>query len=202
MPAMSSDMSAMKSDMPAMSSVISSNLKKSPQDKVVTVAGGCFWGLEYIYKMHFEDRILDTQVGFANGNVANPTYNQVCQGMTYHAEVLQISYNPGVISYKELVDFFFLVHDPTQKDRQGNDIGAQYRSAIFYLDDTEKAVAEQSLAESQKKWFPHHRIVTQVEKLSSYWDADDYHQEYLDKNPNGYHCPTHIIRKKPKSKFV
>ncbi|AOA63237.1 Methionine sulfoxide reductase [Komagataella phaffii CBS 7435] len=185
--------------MPVVSSLISSNIKKSPQDKVVTVAGGCFWGLEYIYKMHFKDRIVDTQVGFANGNLANPTYKEVCQGLTYHAEVLQIAYNPEVISYKELIDFFFLVHDPTQDDGQGPDIGTQYRSAVFYLDEEEKEIAEQSLAETQKKWFPHHEIVTQVEKLTSYWDAEDYHQEYLIKNADGYHCPTHVLRTEPKA---
>nr|CAY67130.1 methionine sulfoxide reductase [Komagataella pastoris] len=188
--------------MPVNSSLVSSNIRKSPQDKVVTVAGGCFWGLEHIYKMHFKDRIVDTQVGFANGNVANPTYTQICLGMTHHAEVLQISYNPDVTSFNELIDFFFLVHDPTQKDRQGNDIGSQYRSAVFYLDEKEKEITEQSLAEAQKKWFPHHKIVTQVEKLTSYLDADDYHQDYLMKNPNGYHCPTHVLRKEPKSMSI
>ncbi|KAI0462364.1 hypothetical protein LJB42_004455 [Komagataella kurtzmanii] len=140
--------------------------------------------------MHFKDRIVDTQVGFANGNVANPTYTQICLGMTHHAEVLQISYNPDSTTQLRKIA------------KVMNDIGSQYRSVVFYLDEKEKEITEQSLAEAQKKWFPHHKIVTQVEKLTSYLDADDYHQDYLMKNPNGYHCPTHVLRKEPKSMSI
>lgn len=178
---------------------ISKGLKFNPQtDKLLTVAAGCFWGTEHIYRKHFGDKIIDYKVGYANGDESKKdsqesvSYKRVCGGDTGFAEVLQVSYNPKIVSLKDLTDFFFRIHDPTTVNSQGPDVGTQYRSALF-ASTPEDLKELQALKEQwQPKWG--NKIKTEVELIKNFYDAEEYHQLYLDKNPSGYACPTHYIR--------
>ncbi|GMG37525.1 unnamed protein product [Ambrosiozyma monospora] len=178
---------------------ISKTLKTTSTSQICSVAAGCFWGVEHLYLKHFKEQgIIDTKVGFANGSTNEPSYKAVCTGETNHAETLQISFEPSKITYSKLIEFFFLIHDPTTLNFQGPDQGTQYRSAIFTHDEEQRKVALDELSKAQKKWYPNHKIVTSVEPIQSFWDAEEYHQKYLIVNPNGYHCPSHFIRTTPK----
>ncbi|KAF8652505.1 hypothetical protein AX16_004378 [Volvariella volvacea WC 439] len=169
--------------------------------EIATFASGCFWGVEHIFLKHFppsENKgILNTRVGYTGGNpiVKNPTYKQVCSGATDHAEAVRIEFDPKIVSYDELVEFFYRTHDPTTVNRQGGDIGTQYRSAIFIHTPTQQQIAERVTAEVQAKHFtPKGKtIVTEIIEAGEWWDAEDYHQHYLFKNPSGYQCPTHRL---------
>ncbi|CDK25882.1 unnamed protein product [Kuraishia capsulata CBS 1993] len=177
---------------------ISRTLKFNPaNDAIVTVAGGCFWGIERLYRKHYGDKIVDLKVGYCNGKVSEPTYEQVCKGDTQHTEAVQISFDPAVVSYEELYEFLFLIHDPTTLNQQGHNTGIQYRSAIFVNSEEQVAIAKSAIAKQQTKWFPNHKIVTSIEPIENFWDAEEYHQLYLEKNPNGKHCPTHFLRTEP-----
>lgn len=175
-------------------SVISPTIKFNPQsNKLITIAAGCFWGVEQVYRKYYGSKgLIDAKVGFANGAIDNPSYKRVCEGDTQFAEVLQISYDPKQVSLKELLSFFYKIHDPTTLDRQGADTGTQYRSAIFTHDDEDLKIAKQVTEEYQPKW--QNSIITKIEPIKNFYDAEDYHQLYLDKNPTGYHCPTHFVR--------
>lgn len=150
------------------------------------LAGGCFWGMEdLILKL---PGVTNTEVGYTGGNVANPTY----QHHEGHAEAIEITFDSDVTSYRKILEFFFQIHDPTTKNRQGNDIGSSYRSAIFYLNEEQRKTATTligALNASQKWPGP---IVTEVVKASEFYAAEDYHQDYLQQHPNGYTC--HFIR--------
>ncbi|ODV96649.1 hypothetical protein PACTADRAFT_48478 [Pachysolen tannophilus NRRL Y-2460] len=185
---------------PASTSVpkLSKSLLHPSGNQVATIAAGCFWGTENIYRKQYGDKLTDLKVGYANGVTTSPSYQDVCSGSTQHAESLQISFDPSKVSYKELIQFFFLMHDPTTENRQGPDIGTQYRSSIFTFNEEEQKIAEQVKQETQKKWYPNHTIVTTVEPITNFWDAEEYHQLYLIKNPEGYECPSHFIRTTPK----
>ena len=124
--------------------------------------------------------------GYAGGTVDNPTYKQVCEGDTGHAEVVQIEYDPAVIGYKDIIDLFWLAHDPTTLNQQGNDIGTQYRSTIMYVNEEQKKIAEASLAEAQKEQAG--KIVTEIVPLKKFYSAEEYHQEYFANNPNAGYC--------------
>lgn len=176
---------------------VSRSLKTTPTSHLCTVAGGCFWGTQHLFDKTLGDRIIDTEVGFANGTASHPSYKQVCAGNTGHTEALQISYDPSQISYKELVDFFFRIHDPTTLNYQGHDTGIQYRSAILTHSDEQTAIAHKSLAEAQQKWYPNNKIVTSIEPINSFWDAEDYHQHYQSHHPEHRMCSTHFIRTEP-----
>ena len=139
-------------------------------------AGGCFWCTEAVFKSLAG--VESVESGYIGGSVANPTYKQVCSGDTGHAEAIRIGYDPAAISYADLLDVFFATHDPTQLNRQGNDIGTQYRSAIFPLDETQAAAAEAAIARAQPDWPA--PIVTRVEPASTWYPAEDYHQDYWD----------------------
>ena len=144
-----------------------------------TFGAGCFWGVEEFFRTL--DGVEDTTVGYIGGDKDNPTYQDVCTGTTGHAEVVQVTYNPDIISYAKLVDVFFENHNPTQLNRQGPDVGKQYRSAIFYADEAERKTAEEkiiALGESQRFSKP---IVTTLEPFTNYWLAEEYHQQYLAK---------------------
>lgn len=179
--------------------LVAKNIKFNPAiDKLVTVAAGCYWGTEHIYRKYLGDRITDCKVGFANGNDTKKdsddsiSYKRVKQGDTNFAEVLQISYNPNVISLKELIDFFFRIHDPTTVNSQGPDFGTQYRSAI-YAHSTEDLNELIKLKEEwQPKW--NNKIVSSIEPIQNFYEAEEYHQLYLEENPEGYACPTHYVR--------
>lgn len=142
-----------------------------------TFGAGCFWHVEEAF-MKIKG-VKDTAVGFAGGTVPEPSYELVCQGQTGHAEVVHLKYDPKVVSYDELLDVFWKIHDPTQLNRQGPDVGAQYRSVIFYYNDEQKAMAEKSLAKQQKKLKK--KIVTQLEPASKFFKAEEYHQKYFKK---------------------
>src|SRR4051812_17411737 len=153
--------------------------------------GGCYWCTEAIYQML--PGVKSVASGFAGGTRDNPTYEEVCTGTTGHAEVIQIEYDPAVISYEKLLDTFWHAHDPTTLNRQGNDVGTQYRSIIFYKTDAEKAAAEKSKAAAQKNFKD--PIVTQIVAFKKFWRADDYHQNYFRTHPNQPYCRA-VIRPK------
>lgn len=155
-------------------------------NKKAYIAGGCFWGMEDLFRTR--PGVLDTEVGYQGGQNDNPTYGN----HPGHAEGIEITYDPEVTSFKQLLDFFFRMHDPTTVDRQGNDRGSSYRSVIFYQNDQEKQDAEQMIAlvNASGKWKD--KVATTLEPWSTFWNAEDYHQDYLVKNPNGYTC--HFIR--------
>jgi len=164
-----------------------------------TVAAGCFWGVEHIYRKHFDGKgLIDARVGYIGGDVKSPSYRSVCTGNTGHAEALQIIYDPQKITYRELIEFLYRMHDPTTADRQGPDTGSQYRSGIFYHDEEQKRVAEEVTKQANEKWWKG-KIVTQILPAGEWWDAEDYHQKYLqpENNPNGYQCPSHFLRNFP-----
>ncbi|CUG89127.1 peptide methionine sulfoxide reductase-like, putative [Bodo saltans] len=162
-----------------------------------TFAAGCYWGTERYFKKQFKGALTLWKVGFMGGpdQTAHPTYKEVCAGTTGHAEVLHILYDPVKVSYEDLVKFFFRMHNPTTKNRQGNDVGTQYRSAIFYHNAEQKAIAEayieqlrtdSTLQAGLKKTFNDGTIATTLEPASKFFEAHAEHQEYLDVNPDGY----------------
>jgi peptide-methionine (S)-S-oxide reductase len=152
------------------------NLKKA------YIAGGCFWGMEDLFRVR--PGIKDTEVGYLGGQNENPTY----QNHPGHAEAIEITYDPNETSYKELLDYFFRVHDPTTVDSQGNDKGSSYRSAIFIQDEQEREIANEvfKIVDDSGRWPG--KVVTTLEPYTKFWPAEEYHQDYLIKSPNGYTC--------------
>jgi peptide-methionine (S)-S-oxide reductase len=150
------------------------------------LAGGCFWGMEDLFRQ--QPGVVSTRVGYTGGEVLNPTY----ANHRGHAEAIEVVYDPEKTSYRALLEFFFQMHDPTTRNRQGNDIGDSYRSAIFYLDDEQKRIAEATIAEvdASGKWPG--KVVTEVTAADTFWDAEEEHQDYLVKHPGGYTC--HYVR--------
>jgi peptide-methionine (S)-S-oxide reductase len=155
--------------------------------KQAVLAGGCFWGMEELFRK--EPGVLDTEVGYTGGRNENPTY----ESHPGHAEALRISYDDTVTSYAGLLDFFFRIHDPTTINRQGNDVGSSYRSAIFYADDEEKQAAERLIEVTNAAGLYKKPVVTTLEPLGEFYPAEDYHQDYLQKHPGGYTC--HYLRR-------
>jgi len=156
--------------------------------ETATLAGGCFWGVEELVRKL--PGVVDTTVGYAGGTLDKPRYEDVKHGRTGHAESLQIVFDPSTISYDEILDFFFRLHDPTTTNRQGNDVGSQYRSAIFYHDDAQRDAAQRAIQRAQPKW--PRPIVTEVVPFTNFYPAEDFHQDYLQRNPHGYTC--HYLR--------
>lgn len=155
------------------------------------LAGGCFWGMEEIIRDI--PGVLETEVGYAGGTLESPAYEQVKQGNTGHAESIRVVFDPGQLSYTELLEkWFFRMHDPTTKNRQGNDVGTQYRSAIFYESPAQKATAEAVIARVEASGMWPQPIVTEVVPAGAFTAAESYHQDYLEKNPGGYTC--HFLR--------
>ncbi|MEM9810720.1 MAG: peptide-methionine (S)-S-oxide reductase MsrA [Pseudomonadota bacterium] len=154
------------------------------------LAGGCFWGMEELIRN--QPGVSSTRVGYTGGGLDNPTYNDVKKGNTGHAEAIEIVFDPSIMSYEKLLHWFFQIHDPTTKDRQGNDRGTQYRSAIFTRSDAQAKTAETVIAavEASGKWPG--RVVTEVTPATTFWEAEEGHQDYLQKYPNGYTC--HYVR--------
>ena len=160
---------------------------------VATLAGGCFWCLEAAFdQLKGVERV---QSGYAGGSVTDPTYEQVCTGRTGHAEVVQIRFDPGVISYHDLLEVFFVVHDPTTPNRQGTDVGTQYRSAVFYHTPEQKAEAERVIAELNGAKLWDDPIVTEVVPLEAFYPAEAYHRDYYRRNPNQGYCQAVIAPK-------
>ena len=162
--------------------------------KTMQFANGCFWGTEHVFRRHFKERIDKIKVGYTGGTVPNPTYRQVCTGTTGHAEAVEIEFSPEKVSYPELVEFFFAMHDPTTLNRQGNDVGTQYRSAIFTHSDEQINQAKSVMEAVQKERYPGKKIITQIEPAKEFWVAEKMHQDYLENNPGGYECPLHYVR--------
>ena len=151
-----------------------------------TLGGGCFWCLEAIFnRLRGVSRV---EVGYSGGGMPNPAYQDVCAGGTGHAEVVRVIFDPKVMSYRKLLDAFWMNHDPTQKNRQGNDVGSQYRSVIFYHSEEQKKEAHATAAAFQKKLTEkgYGKIATEISEAPTYYFAEDYHQQYLHKNPGGY----------------
>jgi len=146
----------------------------------LVIAGGCFWGMEELFRD--QPGVIDTEVGYAGGSNDNPTY----ENHPGHAEALKLTYDPSVTNLDELLDYHFQIHDPTTMNRQGNDIGSSYRSTIFYANEEQKEAAEKAITRNQVYW--EQPIVTSIEPLTTFWTAEDYHQDYLQKNIGGYTC--------------
>lgn len=167
--------------------------QKSDRTEVATLGGGCFWCLEPAYADL--QGVEDVVVGYSGGSVPEPSYEQVCTGRTGHAEVVQVKFDPQVISYREILEVFFSIHDPTTLNRQGADVGTQYRSVIFYNDDEQRQVAQELMQELEEEGVWDDPIVTQLVPFEDFYKAEDYHQEYYKKNPNQGYCRVVIAPK-------
>jgi peptide-methionine (S)-S-oxide reductase len=154
--------------------------------QTATLAGGCFWCLEAVFDNL--QGVTDVVSGYAGGTTIKPTYQQVCTGMTGHAEVVQIQFDPSMITYKEILEVFFSIHDPTTLNRQGADVGTQYRSAIFFHTPEQQAIAKETIRELTEEKIWSDPIVTEVVPISVFYPAEDYHQEYFTKNPDQGYC--------------
>lgn len=161
---------------------------KPPFEKAI-FAGGCFWGVEY----HFQHAkgVISTRVGYTGGYTEHPTYKDVCSGRTGHAEAVEVTFDPAQTTYEDLAKLFFEIHDPTEVNRQGPDIGLQYRSAVFYLDDNQKAIAEKLIGLLKNKGY---KVATQVVPATTFWPAEDYHQQYYEKEHGKPYC--HVYTKR------
>ncbi|HEX8281174.1 MAG TPA: peptide-methionine (S)-S-oxide reductase MsrA, partial [Chthoniobacterales bacterium] len=146
------------------------------------LAGGCFWGMQDLIRR--KPGVISTRVGYSGGNVRNATY----RNHGTHAEAIEIIFDPGTISYREILEFFFQIHDPTTKNRQGNDMGMSYRSAIYYTSDEQKRVAEDTIADVDASGLWPGKVVTEVARVGDFWEAEAEHQDYLERIPNGYTC--------------
>lgn len=173
----------------AMNNQSFANQSVSKYQKAI-LAGGCFWGMQELFKI--QSGVVETKVGYIGGATPNPTYKIVSSGLTNYAESIEITFDPARISYEKLLKFFFTIHDPTTIDRQQNDVGNQYRSAIFYLNDEQKRIAQNVIKQGNESGVFKKPIVTKVEKAGKFYEAEAEHQDYLEKYPNGYTC--HFVR--------
>jgi peptide-methionine (S)-S-oxide reductase len=169
-----------------------------PRTETATLAGGCFWCLEAVYELLAG--VTSVKSGYVGGHTPNPTYEQVCNGTTGHAEVVQITYDPDVITYADLLDVFFTIHDPTTKDRQGADVGTQYRSAIFYHDETQRLEAYTKIAEVGRMGVWSGPIVTQLAALDTFHPAEVTHDQYFQRNGDQPYCQAVIAPKVAKAR--
>jgi peptide methionine sulfoxide reductase msrA/msrB len=165
-------------------------LVKEHKPEKAILAGGCFWGMEEIIRQI--PGVIKTTVGYSGGRTANPTYEEVCTGTTGHAEAIEVVFDPRKLSFEGLLDYFFRMHDPTTLNRQHNDVGTQYRSAIFYLNEAQHETAKRVVADLEQKKTFNRPITTEITKASPFYSAEEYHQKYLVKHPNGYTC--HVLR--------
>jgi peptide-methionine (S)-S-oxide reductase len=168
-------------------------MSAQPARELATLGGGCFWCLEAVYK---DLKGVESVVsGYAGGHAENPTYEQVCGGRTGHAEVVQIAFDPQVVTYRDLLDVFFTIHDPTTRDRQGADVGPQYRSIVLYHSPEQKAAAAAAIAELESKGVWRAPIVTEVVPLETFYLAEEYHHDYFGRNPRQRYCQIIIAPK-------
>jgi peptide-methionine (S)-S-oxide reductase len=160
--------------------------QQGSKTEVIVLGGGCFWCTEAVYK---EVRgVTDVESGYSNGETQNPNYEEVCTGRTGHSEVVKLTYDPAQVSTRQLLEVFFVVHDPTQMNRQGNDIGTQYRSGIYYTTAEQKQVAEDLIGQLAQEDAFGRPIVTEVLPMKNYWPAEAYHQDFFEKNPTQGYC--------------
>jgi len=169
---------------------VKAGLIQAPTHETAVLAGGCFWGMEEIIRKI--PGVIKTTVGYAGGATADPTYEEVCTGRTGHAEAIQVVFDPARLSYEALLDYFFRMHDPTTLNRQHNDVGTQYRSAIFYASEEQKKAAERVKAQWDKSGKFNRPITTEIAPATKFYPAEEYHQKYLVKHPGGYTC--HVLR--------
>jgi peptide-methionine (S)-S-oxide reductase len=170
--------------------------------EVATLAGGCFWCLDAVFRdLRGVDKV---ESGYSGGTTVNPSYEQVCSGRTGHAEVVQVTFDPAVISFRELLGVFFTIHDPTTLNRQGGDVGTQYRSAIFYHAPEQRATAEQVIRELEAEGLWDDPVVTELTPFTSFYPAESYHQDYFNRNPYQPYCAAVIAPKvaKFRSKYL
>lgn len=158
-----------------------------------TLGGGCFWCLEAIYDQL--EGVIDVISGYSGGKTAHPSYHEICTGLTGHAEVIQITYDPSIVSYKDLLDIFFDIHDPTTLNRQGNDVGTQYRSVIFYHNDVQKNIANQLIKDIEARKLWSNPVVTEISEFTDFYPAEEYHQEYYQHNTYQPYCQVVIAPK-------
>lgn len=173
-------------------------LMNSDKYEQATFGEGCFWCSEAVYEE--VKGVKSVVAGYAGGHVKNPSYREVCTGNTGHAEVARIIFDPSVVSYKELLEVFWHTHNPTTLNRQGADVGTQYRSVIFYHNEQQKKIAEESMAETEKSGLWEDPIVTEIEPLKNFYEAENYHQDYYANNPNAGYCSVVIAPKIKKFK--
>lgn len=152
--------------------------------ETITIGGGCFWCLEAVYE--WVDGVLEVESGYANGHLAQPSYEQVCSGTTGHAEVVRVRFDPSRITLQEILEIFFAIHDPTTLNRQGNDVGTQYRSCIYWHEEGQRAVAERVVTQTQAA--TRDRVVTEIQPLGLYTRAEDEHQHYFARHPGQGYC--------------
>lgn len=168
------------------------------QLQYATLAGGCFWCIESAFS---RVKGIDSAIsGYTGGHINNPTYEDICTGQSGHAEVVQLAFNADEITYQEILEIFFTLHNPTQLNRQGNDIGSQYRSAIFYHDDNQQHIAHQQIQEIESENIFEQAIVTQVCPIDIFYTGEEYHQNYFDKNPQNQYCQVIVSPKLTKFK--
>ena len=153
---------------------------------IATLGGGCFWCVEAVFQRI--EGVLSVKPGYAGGDIKNPTYKQICTGNTGHAEVAKIEFDPDKITYSQILNVFWQSHDPTTLNRQGNDVGTQYRSVIFFHDESQREIAEKSKIDADKSGYWENKIVTEITLLNNYYDAEDYHDNYYNNNPNQPYC--------------
>ena len=171
------------------------NQDKVQKTEVATLAGGCFWCVEAVYSRL--KGVEKVEPGYSGGKIANPTYKEVCTGNTGHAEACQVTFNPDLISYRELLEVFFQVHDPTTLNRQGNDVGTQYRSAVFYHNEEQHQQALEIVKKVENEKVYPDKIVTEIVPLVKFYVAEDYHNDYFEKNPTQPYC-TYVVAPKVK----
>ncbi len=159
---------------------------ESTDQRIATLGGGCFWCVEAVFDEL--KGVVGVESGYSGGTVPNPTYQEVCTGKTGHAEVVQITFNPQSISYRDILRIYFTVHDPTTLNRQGNDVGTQYRSVIFYHDEEQERIAKEVMKEIEAEKIWTGPIVTELSPFTVFYEAEDYHQEYFANNPNQPYC--------------
>ncbi len=169
---------------------LSLSLEAKVKTETATLAGGCFWGMEEIIREI--PGVLKTEVGYTGGSTKNATYLEVKTGRSGHAEAIQVEFDPFRLSFEKLLEWFFRMHNPTTKNQQGNDIGSQYRSAIFFHSEAQKATAVTVIDRVNKSGAWKAPVVTEVTAFDAWWSAEEYHQDYLRKNPSGYTC--HFVR--------
>jgi len=165
-------------------------MENTAKTETATLAGGCFWGMQEILRAL--PGVVKTAVGYTGGRTGNPVYEEVKTGTTGHAESIEIKFDPAKLSYGAILDMFFRMHDPTTPNRQGNDLGSQYRSAVFYHGAVQKGEAEAAVKRAQASGRWKRPITTEVVPAGTFWPAEEYHQDYLKKNPGGYTC--HFVR--------
>jgi peptide-methionine (S)-S-oxide reductase len=154
--------------------------------EIATLGGGCFWCLEAVYRE--VEGVLSVESGYMGGHLADPDYEAVCTGKTGHVEVVQVTFDPATIAYRDILEIFFAIHDPTTRDRQGNDAGPQYRSVVFYHDDAQRSTAKEVIRELEAETLWPSPIVTELRPATTFYRAENYHQEYFERNPQQPYC--------------